>query len=323
MIIIISSAEDVHAQAVMRELARQGVHDVRVLDLSDFPLHMDLIIRMTGNGQHIFGLTFPDGRHVPMDEVTAVWWRRPQPFRLPPTVTNPIDEQFALSESATAFQGMWQASSALWVNNATRDAAAVHKPWQLMLAAQVGLSIPETLMTNSPDEARAFWARYPGEVVFKTFIATRYAWRETRMVRPEEVSLAHTIRLAPVIFQRYVPAIVDLRITVIGTQILAAEAHSQQGEYPVDVRVNRNTVYKPHVLPPDIERKLLALMRKLGLEYGAIDMRLTPGGEYVFLEVNPAGQFLYIELAAGIPIAATLAQHLARGVATCAKTGYP
>jgi glutathione synthase/RimK-type ligase-like ATP-grasp enzyme len=269
--------------------------------------------QLPSSGQRAFALTFPDGRRVSMDEVTAVWWRRPQPFRLPPTVTDPTNAQFALSEAATAFQGMWQASTALWVNNVTRDMAAIHKPSQLALAAQLGFSIPETLMTNSPEEARAFWARYPGEVIFKTVIATPYAWRETRTLRPEAAALAHTIRLAPVIFQRYIPAVVDLRITAVGTRLLAAEVHSQQGDYPVDVRANRNLVYRPHVLPPDIERKLLALMRRLGLEYGAIDMRLTPGGEYVFLEVNPAGQFLYVEMAAGIPIAATLAQHLARG----------
>lgn len=316
MIVIVSSAEDVHAQAVMRELEKQGVRDVRIFDLSDFPMRMDLTIRLATDAQGEFVLTFPDGRRVPMDEVTAVWWRRPQAFGLPPTVTDPAHRQFAMSEAATAFQGMWQASSALWVNNIMRDAAATHKPWQLALAAQIGLSIPETLMTNSPDEAKAFWARYPGDVVYKIFIATPYAWRETRMVRAEEEALADHVRLAPVIFQRYIPAIFDLRITAIGSQLFAAEAHAQQGDYPVDVRVNRNIVYQPHRLPPDVERKLLALMGGLGLEYGAIDMRLTPDGDYIFLEVNPAGQFLYVERAAGIPIAAALAHHLARGVPT-------
>jgi glutathione synthase/RimK-type ligase-like ATP-grasp enzyme len=316
MILIISSPEDIHAQAVMRALASQGVRDVRLLNLTDFPMRMDLVIRLDSNGQREFALTFPDGQRVPMSGVTAVWWRRPQAFGVPPTVTDPSHWHFAMSEAATAFQGMWQASSALWVNNVMRDAAAAHKSWQLALAKEIGLSIPETLMTNSPDEAREFWARFPGEVVYKGFMATLYAWRETRILKPEEESLVDNVRLAPVIFQRYVPAVVDLRITAIGTQLLAAEAHSQQGEYPVDVRVNRNIVYKPHTLPPDIERRLLALMRRLGLEYGAIDMRLTPGGEYVFLEVNPAGQFLYVEQAAGIPIAAALAQHLARGVPT-------
>jgi glutathione synthase/RimK-type ligase-like ATP-grasp enzyme len=54
-------------------------------------------------------------------------------------------------------------------------------------------------------------------------------------------------------------------------------------------------------------------MRRLGLEYGAIDLRLTPDGEYVFFEVNPAGQFLFVEHACGLPISAALAARLAAG----------
>src|SRR5258708_25595634 len=173
---------------------------------------------------------------------------------------------------------MWQASSALWVNNPVHDAAAAHQPWQLAVAHEVGLSIPETMITNSPDEARKFWAAYPGEIVYKPFSATVYAWRETRLLKPEEQALADTVRLAPVIFQKYIPARVDLRITVIGAKVLAAEAHSQQGEYKIDVRFNTNIPYKPHMLPEPVACKLLALMQKLNLEYGAIDMRLTPDG---------------------------------------------
>ena len=51
-------------------------------------------------------------------------------------------------------------------------------------------------------------------------------------------------------------------------------------------------------------------MHALGLVYGAIDMRLTPNGEYVFLEVNPAGQWLFIEQATGQPISAAIAEAL-------------
>jgi glutathione synthase/RimK-type ligase-like ATP-grasp enzyme len=316
VILIISSPDDIHAQAVVEQLHKQGIQDVRILNLSEFPMHMDMKIYLRNNLPRQSSLTFADGYHLPMSEVRAIWWRRPQPFMLPPEITDPTYRQFAMAEAATAFQGMWQASSPLWVNNILRDAAAAHKPWQLALAQEVGLYIPETLITNSPDEGRQFWAKYPGEVVYKAFSASTYAWRETRILRPEEEQLADAVRYAPVIFQRYVPAVVDLRITAIGTELYAAEAHSQQGEYTIDVRFNTNIPYKPHTLPPEIGEKLLTFMRRLGLEYGAIDMRLTPNGHYVFLEINPAGQFLYVERAAGLPIAAALARHLAAGVPT-------
>lgn len=316
MIVIISAPDDVHAQAVMKELDGQGVRGVRLLNLSEFPMQMDLALRLDDRRPADFALRLADGTRLALDEVTAFWWRRPQPFRLPASVKDPVHQHFAQSEAATAFQGMWQASRALWVNDIFRDAAAAHKPWQLALARRVGLSIPETLITNSPDEARHFWAAHPDGVIYKPFSASAYAWRETRLLKPTEQSLAEAVRLAPVIFQEYIPAHVDLRITAIGPRLFPAEAHTPAGEYPVDVRFNSKLVYKPHHLPEEVERKLLLFMRALGLEYGAIDMRLTPEGRYVFLEVNPAGQFLYVEMAAGIPISAALAEHIARGEPT-------
>jgi glutathione synthase/RimK-type ligase-like ATP-grasp enzyme len=312
MILIISSAHDVHAQAVLGELGRRGAR-VRLLDLSDFPMRMSMTGRFDNTGHHDFELVLADGGRARMSEVTAVWWRRPQAFGVPGAVGGAA-RQFAYAEAATAFQGMWQSSRARWVNDVVRDAAAAHKPWQLSVAKGVGLTIPETLITNCPKEARAFWAGRPGEVVYKAFSASYQAWRETRVLRPGEEALAEAVRLAPVIFQRYVPAVADLRVTVVGERVMAAEADARGGEYAVDVRFNTGVTYRPHALPVEVERKLLALVRRMGLEYGAIDLRLTPEGEYVFLEINPAGQFLYVEQAAGIPIAAAVAEHLAGAV---------
>ncbi len=277
MILIISANEDVHAQAVMRELARHDYAGTRMLNLSEFPVRHEL--------------QFPD-RTVSMKEVSAVWWRRPRPFAIPAEVKD------------SEFQRMWQSSRALWVNNIQRDAAASNKPYQIGLANEIGLRIPETLITSDPEEAREFWAAVPGQVIYQPFTA-----------KLEEQTMAESVRLAPVIFQKYVAG-KDLRITVIGDRLFAAETGARIGEYQAGMRPNTGLRCRCHELPPAIQEKLLILMRRLGLEYGAIDMRLTPEGEYVFFEVNPAGQFLYVELATGMKIAAALADHLSAGKAS-------
>lgn len=318
MILIISAPEDVHAQAVQAELDRMG-RPHRLLNLADFPGKLSLTAHLDGRRSD-FALTFGDGVRVAMDEVTAVWWRRPQAFGFPTEIKDPAHRHFAQSEASTAFQGMYQSSAALWINDVVRDAAAAHKPWQLKLAREAGLTIPETLVTNDPEEARAFWRRHPGEVIYKPFLQTYHAWRETRRVKPEEEALAEAVRLTPVLFQRYVPAVCDLRVTVIGERLFAAAARGE--EYDLDIRFNVEAKYRPHELPAEIEDRLLSLMRRLGLEYGAVDFRLTPDGEYVFLEVNPAGQFLYVERATEQPIARALAEHLARGVATSTEADW-
>lgn len=310
-IVIISEPTDVHAQSVMRELARAGETGVRILDYTDLPQRIRIDMALSNARGSGFALTFADGERLRIEEVRSFWWRRPQSFTLPPGLA-PHAHHFALTELSTAIHGMWQASEALWVNDIVRDAAAAHKPWQLEVARQIGLSIPDTLITTDPDNARSFWEARGGEVVYKPFLQTFHSWRETRRLRPEDLALIDTVKLAPVIFQALVPGVADLRVTVIGSEIFPAAVDLERMEYKLDVRLNQQA-YEPHDLPPAVGEKLLMLMRRLGLEYGAIDLRLTPEGEYVFFEVNPAGQFLFVEHACGLPISAALAAHLARG----------
>jgi glutathione synthase/RimK-type ligase-like ATP-grasp enzyme len=307
MVLILSTVGDVHAQAVMDALAAQGAR-TELVDLSEFPARLALSMAFKG-GRRQFELRRHGGGVLDLDAVGAVWWRRPQPFRLPEGM-DPAHQRFALSEAATAFQGLYQSLNAFWVNEPARDAVAAHKPYQLTLAQKVGLEIPLTLMTNDAEEARAFWRLHEGEVIYKQFIALPDAWRETRRLRPQDEAQADAIGHAPVIFQKHVPAVADLRVTAVGETLYAAAADARGAGYPQDVRMNFEVKYEAHELSPETAAKLRELMGRLGLTYGAIDLRLTPEGRYVFLEVNPAGQFLYIEQATGQPIAAALAQAL-------------
>jgi len=310
-VLIFSEPTDVHAQSVMRELARIGETDVHLIDFRNMPQRMSVNMAISNGHGAGFELVLPDGKALRMDSVTACWWRRPQAFTLPQGMA-PHAHHFALTELSTAFQGMWQCSDALWVNDVVKDAAAAHKPWQLDMARRIGLSIPDTLITTDPENVRAFWEARGGEVIYKPFLQTFHSWRETRRLKEEELALLDSVRLAPVIFQSLVPGAADLRVTVIGDEVLPAAVDIRKMEYKLDVRLNQQA-YEKHDLPPAVSAKLLELMRAIGLHYGAIDLRLTPDGEYVFFEVNPAGQFLFVEHACGLPISAVLAGHLAQG----------
>lgn len=309
MILVSSSPGDVHAEAVLKRLGERG----RLLDLSLFPSQISLTGRYPHTGDPRFELRFPDGAILDLAEVHAVWWRRPQPYRISPEITDAALRIFALSETETAAAGVWQATPCLWVNRPINDSAAAHKPWQLTTARAAGFTIPETLITNDPEEARSFCDAHSGNVVYKPFLQTRSAWRETRALRPEDVSLIEAVHLAPVLFQELVKGVADLRVTVIGDELFAAAAALEDATYSLDIRFNPGITYKPHTLPDDVVTSIFELMRTLRLEYGAIDMRLTPDGQYVFFEVNPAGQFLYVEYSSGQPITEALVAHLRRG----------
>lgn len=315
-VMILSSFEDPHSHAVMEALRERDVK-VELLDLSEFPTRLALSMAFEDGARRLV-LNRLGGGRLDLSTIGAVWWRRPQPFQLPESMKDPVHRRFAMSEASTAFSGLYQSLDAFWVNDPVRDEAAHHKPWQLALAQQIGLAIPTTLMTSDPEEARDFWRRHEGNVIYKQFRALPDAWRETRRMRTEDAAFAENIRITPVIFQCFVEAVADLRVTVIGDEIFAAAADARQGEYPIDFRFNHDLKWEPHKLPLAVEDKLRGLMHRLGLQYGAIDLRLTPDGEYIFLEINPAGQFLWIELETGQRISAALAAHLATAGRTVA-----
>jgi glutathione synthase/RimK-type ligase-like ATP-grasp enzyme len=321
MIVVVSSKPDSHATAVLAELEAMK-EPATLLDLAEFPL----LYRLSMN----YGNSHAAGPHlraetgsIDFSQVRSIWWRRPQPFRLDPDLRDPAYVNFAINESHEAITGLWHSLDVFWINNPACDAAAQRKAHQLHVAQKLGISIPETLITNDPRQAQQFIERHE-RVICKAFSATQENWRETRLVGPEELANLERVRLAPVIFQRYVEAVYDLRITVVGNDIFPAAIYSQETAYAVDCRIDIGRArIEPVRLPEPQQDQLHKLMDTLGLVYGAVDMRLQPDGTYVFLEVNPAGQFLFIETATKQPIARSLAVALARSNTARSRASVP
>ncbi|MBO9554869.1 MvdC/MvdD family ATP grasp protein [Cellulomonas sp.] len=307
MIGIVSHDADLHTQEVTRHLDRLGAGHL-LLDTSHVPTRTTLTTR-----QHPDATWEARWGERDLSDVHAVWWRRPQPFVLHDAVTRPQDRGFALGECAAMVAGIWACLDAEWVNEPDRDEAASRKMWQLQVASRAGLRVPRTLMTHDPAAARDFLAAEPGGAIYKSFSATPATWRETRPVRDVEVGMLDQVRYAPVIFQELVPGGRDVRATVVGDRVFAAEIRADRSAYEFDFRIDSaHAPITEHRLPDDVERRLLDVMARLGLRYGAADFRVAPDGAHVFLEVNPAGQWLFVEYATGQPIAAALAELLVR-----------
>lgn len=309
-ILIIATEHDPHTVTVAREIDALGGEYV-VADLSEFPQQANLVVRFTCCGDRDLGMTLR-GRRIDLSAIGAAWWRRPQQPRISSDLQGETHRLFAANEMAEALAGLWHALDCYWVNEPRADHVAHRKITQLRVAQDVGLRLPDTLITNDPDEARRYIdAHGYQQVIYKSFSALEQAWRETRLIRPDELELIDYVRYAPVIFQEYIEAVYDVRITVVGDEFFPAAIHSQQTPYPTDFRMEMDhATIEPCELPTEVEGRLRDLMDRLGLRYGAIDMRLRPDGAYVFLEINPAGQWLFIEEATKQPIAASLARLL-------------
>ena len=280
-----------------------------MIDTATFPQHATLFHAFHGGRQRCE--IEIDGSRLDLAQCRVGWWRRPQPFALDPGLA-PEAVAFAYSECNEAVAGLLAALSIPWVNPPDKDETAHHKPYQLAVASAVGLAVPRTVITNDPAAARRLIDELgPQRTVYKTFLATEQCWRETRVVKPEELAWLDRVRLAPLIFQEYVPAIHDVRVTVVGPAMFAAAISPAPGGYAIDYRMDiEGAAIEPVALPEAIARKLKKLLDRMGLRYGAIDLRRTPDDRYVFLEINPAGEWRFVEERTGQPITAAMAKLL-------------
>ncbi|HHJ16933.1 MAG TPA: hypothetical protein ENJ80_09570 [Gammaproteobacteria bacterium] len=308
MILIVSFENNEHVEQVRAHLKTESV----LVDVAWFPTRLSLNAELNDQSQSLRFL-LPDGRPIRLEEVGAVWYRRIKAMDLDSRLTDNTARLFAWSECNEALLGVWYSMNCFWMNPPVADETSQRKILQLQTARQVGLSIPETLITNDPEAARHFIQSHEaGDVIRKAFRNIAEAPRATSVVQEKDLEVIDSVRYAPVTFQRYVPAALDLRITIVEDDIFAASISSEEA-YRADYRPGLGSAeVKPYELPADVSEGLLRLMRALNLYYGAIDMRVTPDGEHVFLEVNPAGEYLFISERTGQPIPAAIAAALTR-----------
>ncbi|MRG91487.1 MvdC/MvdD family ATP grasp protein [Polyangium spumosum] len=266
------------------------------------------------------------GLSLAADEPGAVWARgehlRPDSIWLwrawPRIQAKAMAEADLAAVNREAFTLFWGALSLLegrFVDPPDHVRAAENKPLQLRLARACGLRIPDTRYTSDPDAVRALFEAHDGRVVCKLHSPLEYGMRSarafpTRRLRRDDLARLDALRRGPMIFQEEIPKALELRVAWAGGAAWTGALDGKQ--CGADWRFSGAGAWTPHVLDASIKKKLAALMRRLGLSQGCLDLIVTPSGETVFLEVNPTGEWGMLEAELGLPIAASIAETLLR-----------
>jgi hypothetical protein len=325
MILLLTEPRDVHADHVAEILRRRQVPYFR-FDPEALPARAELSFALTAGGEARYGLRL-DEELLDLGRVTAVWLRRPGRPAAHQELTDPLMREFIEGECQYFVDDVWNSLDCLWVPaRPAVNRRGQCKGSQLRTAGALGFELPPTLISNSRKDFLAFYRRHNGNVIsklagfsFYRTVGERFA-RFTEVVTKRDLGHADAIRYCPMIFQAYVPKRFELRITVVGEQVFAAEIHSQDSNHTRhDWRRydHFKTAYRVHELPADTADRCVRLVRALGLCYGAIDMVLTPDGRYVFLEINTNGQYRWIEQATELPISDALCDLLTSGAPAC------
>ncbi|MFF9496222.1 ATP-grasp ribosomal peptide maturase [Streptomyces flaveolus] len=307
-VLILTCEEDVTADMVVVHLNASGVPVVR-LD----PADLTHSVALSGEFVHgsFRGHLSSGGRLVSIGGLRSVWVRRPGGAAA--RAAEP--SAWLTEESSQALYGMLRGCGARWMNQPDAAHRARYKPWQLRHAQECGLPVPATLITTFPRAAREFAERYPDLVVKPVSGAHPQdppLAVPTSRVPPEAdfSAVAH----GPTLLQRRVAKRADVRLTVVGDRLLAARRTALAGRDPeVDVRFSSSgEPWRPAEVPLRVAEAVLAYMRGAHLAYGAFDFAEDGDGTWWFLECNQSGQFGFVEVDTGQPIARTIAEWLAR-----------
>jgi glutathione synthase/RimK-type ligase-like ATP-grasp enzyme len=303
-ILILSVPYDMHAVVVQWGLDQLGIAST-LWDWEQFPCagHASWALDSTRPAT----VAWTSGAQKLAAPFDVVWYRRaakplPSPDCHPDDFAYIQREANAFLNGLTPFLGR---DKAAWINYPADAITADNKMLQLLLAREVGFTIPASMTGNDIGRVRQFFAEHNGRVVYKGFSPNNWAnldgsftTTRTAALTAEHLADDYAVTACPGIYQALIEKQYELRVTVMDGVVLAAAIDSQQSGATVDWRADipeQNLPLRAVKLPDQVEKMCIALCRRMNLVFGALDLIVGKAGEYIFLEVNEAGQFLWQE----------------------------
>ena len=303
-VLLFTNKDDVTTDLIVQELKRQKIDFYR-FNTEELSKSVEIVLDL--NKDLFLLIDKLDNKEYHLLDFTDIYYRRPE---LP--IYNDVDltegeRSFLQIEIYYTLEGVYRLlSKKHWFNNVFAIRNAENKIYQLLLAKEVGLTIPSSLISNHYDSVKRFLGH--GKHIIKPVHNARimdekqpqivYTSEITQAIKKEEAEFNINY------LQKKIEKRCDVRATFINKKCFAVTIDSQQLEDTcIDWRKGEHILqHTPIELPLDIQSKCLRLMRRLNLDYGAIDFVLDKQGNYVFLEINPNGQWAWIEHLTGLPI---------------------
>ena len=296
MILIVTHKADFTADFVIEKLNTRGIKYYRLncedLNITNYNFSL--------NGEVSFSL----GKDC---DYSSVWFRRTMLPNLPEGLKQ-AEKNFILQSYRNLLDNSFTLIDAKWLSYPENIYKSENKLLQLKLAKKLGLNVPKTLVTNDPQAVTAFFKDCNENVIIKPIHSGRIeSGIETQLLFANKLKKEHLFDLTqfdltPCIFQEFIEKEMDIRVTIVGDKVFSAFVDSQADpETKIDWR-RKKTRFKKFELPENLEAQCIELTKRLGLSFGAIDIVKSIHGDYFFLEINPNGQWAWIEIDTGLPI---------------------
>lgn len=305
MILIITHKSDYTADYLINKLNVLSISYYRLNceDIDKFPYSINL--------QNHFNLQFDS-----ISEFDSVWFRR---TKLPDltAIENYAERIYIANEYDALLNNLYDTiKTKKWLSYPGYIYKAENKLYQLSAAKELGFSLPDTLVTNNHSELFAFIKKHDNNVILKPINQGRIDFGNfnkliyTNKLKHEHIEQLKEYNLTPCIYQQYIDKLYEVRVTVVDSKVFAAKVDSQSTtDTKIDWR-KQKLKFTSYILPKEIEVKCISLLKSLNISFGAIDLIKSINNEYYFLEINPNGQWAWIEIDTGLNISEAIINFL-------------
>ena len=202
------------------------------------------------------------------------------------------------------------------MNHPDANSIASSKPINLRLASGLGLKVPQTLIASDPVEISKWLKKYEKSVIKAISYGLMERKNSAEMAFTQRIPKSFDVKedilpSVPILLQEEIKKEADVRVTLVGNKVFSAILNQKGKE--IDWRARKDEAkWKSFQLPKFIEEACIKLCKKLNLEFAAIDLVKSTSGDFFFLELNPNGQWVWIEEETGLPISVAIVEHLSK-----------
>ena len=302
MLLIVTNKSDLASDYLILRLKERGIPFAR-FNTEEYPELISIDIRFRYN-LYEYLIQFKDGSKITQENLSSVYFRQPIAPKFV-GIKDPVTRGFVEDEFTEVLRSLWRLiPESIWLNHPRKLWLASNKVEQLIEATTIGFLVPETLISSSKDSLKTLVAEKGYSVVAK---AVRHGFVRDH----DRVLLAGTQRLpenflqkfdcytnVPMTYQEEIKEGVDIRVVVVGNDVFSTKIISNRESF-VDWRIadieGYDLIHEPIELPPDVRANCVAIVQHFGLQYSSIDLMQDAQGNYYFLELNPNGQWAWIE----------------------------
>lgn len=249
------------------------------------------------------------------EQLKGIYFRAPVFLRTQPKKELTIDEQLERNQWSAFLRNLIIFERAVWINNPVDVYRAENKMYQLCVAQECGLKIPMTKISNSSEiqinDETEYVVKSLDTALFYDLQNRKEMFTYSNVIRGAEIK-KYNLKQAPVFIQEFLNPKVDCRVTYIGGILYSVKIQKENKGVYGDWRFYKEQLdYIPFKLPEDVEKSISSLMKKLHLKFGGIDLALVDG-EYYFIEVNPTGEWGWLEVKTNMQISLAIKEILCK-----------